>query len=50
MIGNDVIVSVVGLNGNQVGLGINAPKDVEVHREEVYERVRAERAERAQTE
>jgi carbon storage regulator len=44
MIGNDVTVSVVGLNGNQVRLGISAPKNVEVHREEVYERVKAERA------
>jgi carbon storage regulator len=44
MIGNDITVSVVGLNGNQVRLGINAPKNVEVHREEVYERVKAERA------
>ena len=44
MIGNDVTVSVVGLNGSQVRLGINAPKSVEVHREEVYERVKAEKA------
>jgi carbon storage regulator len=44
MIGNNVTVTVVGLNGNQVRLGINAPKDVEVHREEVYERVQQERA------
>jgi len=43
MIGNDVTVSVVGLNGSQVRLGINAPKSVEVHREEVYERVKAEK-------
>ena len=44
MIGNDVTVSVVGLNGSQVRLGINAPKSVEVRREEVYERVKAEKA------
>ena len=43
MIGNDVTVSVVGLNGSQVRFGINAPKSVEVHREEVYERVKAEK-------
>jgi carbon storage regulator len=44
MIGNDVTVSVVGLSRSQVRLGISAPKNVEVHREEVYERVQAERA------
>jgi carbon storage regulator len=45
MIGSDVTLSVVGLNGNQVRLGINAPKNVPVHREEIYERVQAEKAE-----
>jgi carbon storage regulator len=44
MIGNNITVTVVGLNGSQVRLGIGAPKNVEVHREEVYERVQAERA------
>jgi carbon storage regulator len=44
VIGNDVTVTVLGIRGNQVRLGINAPKDVEVHREEVYERVQKERA------
>jgi carbon storage regulator len=43
MIGNNVTVTVLGVNGNQVRLGVNAPKEVEVHREEVYERVQAER-------
>jgi carbon storage regulator len=43
MIGNDVTVTVLGVNGNQVRLGVNAPKNVEVHREEIYERVQAER-------
>jgi carbon storage regulator len=44
MIGDGVTVTVVAIAGNQVRVGINAPKDVEVHREEVYERVQAERA------
>jgi len=44
MIGAEVAVTIVGVRGDQVKLGINAPRDVEVHREEVYERVQAERA------
>ena len=43
MIGNEVTVTVLGVKGNQVGLGINAPKDVAVHREEIFERIKAER-------
>ncbi|HET9390979.1 MAG TPA: carbon storage regulator CsrA [Steroidobacteraceae bacterium] len=44
MVGNDVTVTVLGVKGNQVQVGINAPKTVEVHREEIYERIKAERA------
>jgi carbon storage regulator len=44
MIGTDVTVTVVGVNGQQVRLGINAPKEVPVHREEVYDRMQAEKA------
>ena len=44
MIGDKVTVTVLSVNGNQVRIGVSAPKDIEVHREEVYERVQAERA------
>jgi len=43
-IGNDVTVTVLGVKGNQARLGVNAPKDVAVHREEVFARIRHEEA------
>ena len=43
MIGNEVTVTVMEIKGHQVRLGIKAPRDVEVHREEVYDRVQAEK-------
>lgn len=42
MIGDDVTVTVLGVKGNQTRIGINAPKDVAVHREEIYERIRSQ--------
>ncbi|WML91226.1 carbon storage regulator CsrA [Thiothrix lacustris] len=42
MIGDNISVTVLGVKGNQVRLGINAPKDVAVHREEIFERIRHE--------
>lgn len=42
MIGNEVTLTVLGVKGNQVRIGINAPKSVPVHREEIYERIKRE--------
>lgn len=42
MIGNEVTVTVLGVKGNQVRIGVNAPKDVPVHREEIFERIKRE--------
>jgi carbon storage regulator len=42
MIGDNVTVTVLGVKGNQVRIGVDAPKDVAVHREEIYEKIRAE--------
>lgn len=43
VIGDDVVVSVLGIKGNQVRIGVDAPKSVSVHREEIYERIQAEK-------
>ena len=46
MVGDDVTVTVLGVKGNQVRIGVNAPKDVAVHREEIYDRIKQEQNQR----
>jgi carbon storage regulator len=44
VIGDEVTVTVLGVKGNQVRLGVNAPREVAVHREEIFERIKRERS------
>ncbi len=44
MIGDEVVITVLGVKGNQVRIGVKAPKHIAVHRQEIYERIKAEQA------